>query len=73
MLYLSIHHVVDSMYDNSTSSSESLYIIGGLAASEQADSESDGTRTRNDVCYLPAGSSWERVLPPSGSEMPWGW
>ena len=56
---------------NSTAT-EHMFILGGIALSENDPLESNGTRTRNDVWKTQNGLAWEKVLPTSGESMPWG-
>ena len=51
-------------------STEHMFILGGIALSENDPLESNGTRTRNDVWKTQDGVAWEKVLPTSGESMP---
>ena len=55
-----------------TELAEHMFILGGIALSENDPLESNGTRTRNDVWKTQNGLAWEKVLPTSGESMPWG-
>lgn len=51
---------------------EHMLIVGGFAVSGGDPLEEDGTRARNDVLRTSDGLSWEVVVSPSGTNMPWG-